>query len=149
MTKESEYTIRSRKKHPETHKRWLERNSGRMKAYQKKWWSENRGRLRGYSKKYRQNNRHKKCALEMMRQAKKKSLTVPGTEKKILEIYEFAAWLRQWFDVCVDHIIPLAHGGMHHPSNLQIIYSSENRRKGVKWLDYKPTVVFRKGVKSE
>lgn len=29
----------------------------------------------------------------------------------------------------VDHIIPLAKGGLHHPNNLQIITKTENRKK--------------------
>lgn len=32
----------------------------------------------------------------------------------------------------VDHIIPLAKGGLHHPDNLQILSMSENRKKGCK-----------------
>jgi 5-methylcytosine-specific restriction endonuclease McrA len=32
----------------------------------------------------------------------------------------------------VDHIIPLAKGGLHHPENLQLVTASENVRKGSK-----------------
>ena len=32
----------------------------------------------------------------------------------------------------VDHIIPLAKGGQHHPSNLQILSATENLKKGTK-----------------
>lgn len=56
-------------------------------------------------------------------------------------IYARAKELRQWFDVAVDHIIPLAKGGLHSPDNLQIIYRRENCRKGDK-LNYSPAVVF-------
>ncbi len=30
----------------------------------------------------------------------------------------------------VDHIIPIAKGGLHHQDNLQILTMSENRKKG-------------------
>lgn len=30
----------------------------------------------------------------------------------------------------VDHIIPLARGGKHHPDNLQLLTEAENRSKG-------------------
>lgn len=30
----------------------------------------------------------------------------------------------------VDHIIPLARGGRHHPDNLQLLTAAENRQKG-------------------
>lgn len=56
-------------------------------------------------------------------------------------VYARPRELRQWFDVVVDHIIPLAKGGAHAASNLQIIYRKDNGRKGVR-LDYIPAVVF-------
>lgn len=56
-------------------------------------------------------------------------------------IYARAAELRQWFDVVVDHIIPLAKGGVHTANNLQIIYRKENAMKGIS-LSYRPVVVF-------
>jgi len=34
----------------------------------------------------------------------------------------------------VDHIIPLALGGLHHPSNLQILTAKENMKKGCKLI---------------
>jgi 5-methylcytosine-specific restriction endonuclease McrA len=34
----------------------------------------------------------------------------------------------------VDHIIPIAKGGLHHQDNLQIITMTENRKKGSKIL---------------
>lgn len=35
----------------------------------------------------------------------------------------------------VDHIVPLACGGPHHPTNLRIIPMIDNRRKGAKMED--------------
>jgi 5-methylcytosine-specific restriction endonuclease McrA len=32
----------------------------------------------------------------------------------------------------VDHIVPLASGGAHHPQNLQYLEARQNKRKGVK-----------------
>lgn len=65
----------------------------------------------------------------------------PRQQNQIQKIYLRAAELRQWFDVVVDHAIPLAKGGLHHPNNLQIIYDHENRKKGCR-LDFKPSVIF-------
>lgn len=39
----------------------------------------------------------------------------------------------------VDHIVPLARGGMHHPNNLQILPKEENLRKHTKMLHELPT----------
>lgn len=43
----------------------------------------------------------------------------------------------------VDHIIPLAHGGTHHPDNLQILTSSQNIQKGIKIMHTDGTKVQR------
>jgi 5-methylcytosine-specific restriction endonuclease McrA len=52
-----------------------------------------------------------------------------GDRTAIAAIYNRAVELCQWFNVEVDHIIPLAKGGAHASNNLQIIYAHENRRK--------------------
>ncbi len=75
------------------------------------------------------------------RRAIKRKATI-GERAKICRIYARAQELRQWFDVVVDHIVPLAKGGAHAAANLQIIYAFENTRKGM-CLDYKPRVIFR------
>ena len=33
----------------------------------------------------------------------------------------------------VDHVIPVSKGGIHHPSNLQILTATENLKKGAKY----------------
>lgn len=32
----------------------------------------------------------------------------------------------------VDHIVPIALGGAHHPDNMRVIPEAENRRKGAR-----------------
>lgn len=59
----------------------------------------------------------------------------------INKIYARATELRQWFDVVVDHIIPLAKGGAHEPDNLQIIYRLDNLKKHAQ-LTFQPRVIF-------
>ena len=56
-------------------------------------------------------------------------------EALIREIYEQRNRLNQEagsIHYHVDHIIPLARGGQHHPGNLQVITASANVRKGSK-----------------
>jgi len=57
--------------------------------------------------------------------------------KEILEIYEKCKRVTRETGVehHVDHIKPLARGGRHHPSNLQIITAAENLKKGAKWAE--------------
>lgn len=45
---------------------------------------------------------------------------------------------------CVDHVIPLARGGTHWPSNLQLLCGPCNRSKGTKtmaeWIAWKASL---------
>lgn len=54
---------------------------------------------------------------------------------EIIKIYEDAKRisLETGIEHHVDHIRPLAKGGRHHPSNLQILTAEENLKKGAKW----------------
>ena len=81
-----------------------------------------------------------RAALWAKRRAQKYKATC-GDPKAIAKIIARAQELRQWFDVVVDHKIPLCKGGTHSPDNLQIIYARENAEKGSR-LDYTPTVIF-------
>ena len=53
---------------------------------------------------------------------------------KLAQFYRVARLLAKRYGVPfdVDHIIPLSRGGAHHPSNLQILTASENRKKSAK-----------------
>lgn len=68
-------------------------------------------------------------------------------EEKILtdRIYAEARRLTKETGIAhhVDHIIPLAHGGTHHPDNLQILTSSQNVQKGIKIMYADETKVQR------
>lgn len=35
----------------------------------------------------------------------------------------------------VDHIVPIKHGGLHCPTNLQVLTRAENLKKGASWID--------------
>ena len=80
------------------------------------------------------------CKATALRRARKRATTV-GDLRDIQKVYDRCQWWRKWFDVAVDHIIPLSKGGTHEAKNLQIIYSFENNKKHAR-SDYKPRVVF-------
>jgi 5-methylcytosine-specific restriction endonuclease McrA len=86
------------------------------------------------------NNPEKACALVARRRAHKKA-AAQGDSFEIAKVYARCRKLRRWFNVVVDHIIPLSKGGAHSPCNMQIIYASENSKKRDR-LDYAPSVVF-------
>jgi 5-methylcytosine-specific restriction endonuclease McrA len=113
-----------------------------MKAAEGKYYRKRRGHIARLScRKWRKTHRHIVAALIGARRAKAAATLTPRNKIRITKIYRRAAELRQWFDVVVDHIIPIAKGGKHHPDNLQIIYKRENQIKGAR-LDYLPTVIF-------
>ena len=77
------------------------------------------------------NSRHMKNVRKRARQA------VPLTQaekKTIFSVYKLARKLTKetGIEYHVDHRIPLAKGGLHHPSNLWVITADENLRKHAK-----------------
>jgi hypothetical protein len=83
-------------------------------------------------------DRHKSAIyLERRKQRLRKQTPELSSEEieKIQQIYDQRDQLNQkagFIQYHVDHIIPLAKGGWHHPANLQLISASENLRKGAK-----------------
>jgi len=136
-------------------KSWFQKNRARMRELTKKYYVENRKEICDKVRSYRQANKEK-CAvrnrkwvlsnkgrsLSIKRKYKvsKRGATI-GDLTAIAKVYERAAHLRKWFDVAVDHIVPISKGGAHEVSNLQIIYGFENNRKHNN-VNYKPKVVF-------
>ncbi len=120
----------------EMDRRSRENNRDRRVAYTTKWNANNPDKRSVYKKKWESDN----PGYHVARDAKQRLVTV-GDLTAIAKVYERAKWWRRWFDVAVDHIIPLSRSGTHEANNLQIIYTFENCRKGAR-LDYKPRVVF-------
>ena len=126
-------TRKWRELHPEKSKaasrNWRTNNPEAAYKSWRNWKDNNLDRIREY---YRKNSAR--------RRAIKQGALISDLDS-IRQIYTRCRELRQWFDVVVDHIIPLARGGTHCPCNLQIIYRTENERKHAK-LNYKPKIVF-------
>lgn len=86
---------------------------------------------------WRKANPDKRAAYGAKRHALKKGLAVPLTaeEKQITaQLYATARLLTKITGepYHVDHIIPLAKGGLHHPNNLQVLRGVDNLKKGVR-----------------
>ncbi len=114
---------------PESAARWRTRNRDVIRATRRRYYHNNLDKFRAIGKE----------ATDKRRAIKKN--TAVGDGNIMLRIYKRAQKLRRWFDVCVDHIIPLSRGGGHVPENLQIIYRTDNQLKSNS-LGYKPCVVF-------
>jgi len=95
-------------------------------AYIKKWQSENLDKKHAYQKTWRDNNLSQVNAGSARRRARKRN-AIPSW---------YCAWMvNEIYDNCpegmeVDHIQPLASGGLHSHENLQYLTVTENRSKG-------------------
>jgi 5-methylcytosine-specific restriction endonuclease McrA len=147
---------RNRTKVLRRHRKWYKRNKMLMWMYRRLYNLSHVIEKREYSRTYRLSNleackkREKRwrkqnpgavAEWDMTRIARLKYGAIATNRIAIRKIYARAAQLRQWFDVVVDHKIPLSKGGEHEPSNLQIIYAFENLRKHAR-SDYVPSVSF-------
>lgn len=87
-------------------------------------------------------NRMKKLALRRCRE-RKQAPELTDDQKKIIDcLFKQAIRLGKIFGTKfdIDHIIPVAKGGLHVPSNLQILPAKINKAKGARhifrWQDY-------------
>ena len=152
---------RSRRKHwPHVYagyRKWWSEHKEIHQAYQAKSYRKHRHKRLAECKLYRLNNpesketvrirkskwmeknRHKHCAIQATRTAKKLNATPrwlsDDHKNEIRAMYRKASEQEQAIGIKhgVDHIIPLKHPlvcGLHVPWNLQVLTKSENSKKG-------------------
>jgi len=111
-------------------------NHERVREVHLSWREANREKLRERSRAYGAANPDKRAASQSKRRALKRNATVPLTleeEARERAIYAESARNEGWE---VDHIKPLAKGGLHHPDNLVAIPGTLNRQKNAQyWPD--------------
>lgn len=102
----------------------------------KKWHQKNKEYRKQYNKQYQNDNKDLCRHLKAKRRARKLKQTpdLSENELKIVKLY-YKLSIAMGEGYHVDHIIPIAKGGSHHPSNLQIITVEDNLSKHDK-LDY-------------
>ena len=140
---------RNRERVAATNKAWLERNreqrAERRKAYRERnrereieksraWHKRNRERSRLNEKAWIKRNPELRIEQYRRRRAKKKKAQVTLTAKEkakllVLERTRLELQKETGRIYHIDHILPLAHGGIHHPINLRILEGSENSSK--------------------
>lgn len=97
---------------------------------------EDRERYRKRKREWAAANAAKVRANTVRRRARKLALTPHLTNEERAKIVGFYAEARAMTELSgepyhVDHIKPLAKGGLHHPDNLQVLRGVLNLRKGV------------------
>ena len=115
-----------------------ERLAAQNKAYQEANKEEIRQRQKEYQRSYRPLNREKRNSHNANRRARKLNQTPDLNKAEKVEIESmylyngiFNAVMpeKEWH---VDHIVALANGGLHHPSNLQVLTKHDNLSKGAR-----------------
>ena len=109
---------RTKEKQKEQLKHWREKNYNK---FQQQWLNPK--------------HRHKRNANAATRRARIRNLTTNNSNIQIIqEIYYKCKQISEETGILheVDHIIPIAKGGLHHQDNLQILTKIENRSKGSK-----------------
>ena len=140
--KQKQYALKYADKKRESSKLWRQLNKERCNQNQQAWNAANREQRNLLSKKWRSDNKSSMLALK----AKRRSDILKRTPKW-LTADDF--WLiRQAYDLAklrtvvtqidwqVDHVIPLRGkrvSGLHVPSNLRVVPTSVNLRKGNKY----------------
>jgi heme-degrading monooxygenase HmoA len=155
-----------RAKHANGVKLYVRRNKEARKEYFDKWYSKNRHihqqlgyawakRNREKTYEYQRTSRNKKpdhykmmsSVQNSRRRAKMLAVDKPLTkdqEKIIRVFYQQAKRLKKRLGIefHVDHIVPVAKGGLHVPTNLQVLPARINFLKSdrmiFKWSEYQP-----------
>lgn len=122
-------------------KKFYQLNRERVLAEKREYRESHRQVIRDTQKVYRdsEKGRSKNAEEARARRALKKNCTVPLIESErqrlmLLEKTRRELCAETGREYHLDHIIPLAHGGLHHPSNLRILEGAENLTKNNKLL---------------
>jgi hypothetical protein len=128
------YRERNRERISIVDKAWLERNRERKATTNKAWRERNRERRAITSKAWRERNRDLDHELKRRRRCKQKNASIPLTaneKEKMLLLERTRQQLQSETgrEYHIDHILPINHGGIHHPVNLRILDGRENVAK--------------------
>ena len=139
LATEKAYRERNRERKAAIDKAWYERNREQALATSKAWCKRNRERKAATQKAWSERNRDRKSELKRKRRCKKRNASVLLTtneKEKILLLERTRQELQRETgrEYDLDHVLPIAHGGIHHPVNLRILDSRENGSKKDKLL---------------
>ncbi len=115
-------------------KKYYLANKEKIAAYKLKYREENKSKIKDYWSNYRNNNKAKGAKWLADSRARKFGATIYMSKEdkaKIAELYVIAKDATKLFGYGweVDHIVPLAKGGLHKLSNLQVVPKTWNSAK--------------------
>jgi hypothetical protein len=129
------YHQQNRERRAATYKAWYERNREWMVTYRKL----NRERRAATGKAWLERNRERVNENHRRRRCKKRNASVYLTANETQQIFILERTRQELKretgrDYHIDHILPIAHGGIHHPVNMRILDGRENESKQDKLL---------------
>ena len=116
-------------------RRWQEKNKQKAILQREEWSLKNKEKMDDYKKEWSKKNKDKRATWEANRRALKFRATIylnVEAKEQIADLYKRAQVKTRdtgirWH---VDHIMPLTKGGLHKPTNLQVVPGSWNMAKG-------------------
>lgn len=122
----------------ENSRRWRTENPERARELKAQWRKANPEKDRAQSAKQYRRHPERYRARKALRRAREVNAAVPLTPEQKAKIAGFYAQARAMGRLMgepyhVDHIKPLAKGGLHHPDNLQVLRGIDNLKKGAKY----------------
>jgi len=122
-----------------TNKAWRERNRERKAAVRKAWHERNRERAAATNKAWRERNPERVAEKRRRRRCRKRNASIHLTANEtqqllILERTRQELQRETGREYHIDHVLPIVHGGIHHPVNLRILEGEENLSKNAKLL---------------
>ena len=112
-------------------KQYYEANKEKISKRKKKYYGANKEKIAQQQQQYRKKNRHLTRQKKAKRRAAKLKQTPDYANLDLIKlIYENCPDGYQ-----VDHMIPLANGGLHHESNLCYLPKCVNRSKGANTIE--------------
>lgn len=115
-------------------RRWQEKNKEKAAQQKRVWARKNKDKMNAYKIKWARNNKDKRTVWEAHRRALKFRATIYLNKKakqQIEDMYKLAQVKTKdtGFQWHVDHIVPLTKGGLHKPTNLQVVPAKWNIKK--------------------